>query len=102
MRGIVFVLIMIICGCTGDGGNSSTAKKTGEGPQIDAVQAKFLFEIKCSACHPLERPRSARKNYTDWVATIDKMIENGAVMSDEEVVVIAAYLADVYGEENGT
>ena len=101
MRGIIFVIIMVICGCAGDGNNSSSVENDGghEQQQIDMAQAKFLFEIKCSACHPLSRPKSARMNYDDWLTTIDTMIENGAVLSDEEVAAIAMYLSETYGED---
>lgn len=68
-------------------------------PMTNAVEGKSLFEIKCSLCHSLNRPASKSKSYDGWLSTVHRMIGNGAPLTDEEAEIIAAYLAQTYGEE---
>lgn len=66
-------------------------------PMTNAVEAKSLFEIKCSLCHSLDRPASKSKSYDEWLSTVYRMKKNGAPINDDEAKIIAAYLAEVYG-----
>jgi mono/diheme cytochrome c family protein len=66
---------------------------------IDKEEAKYLFEIKCSLCHSLDRPASKKKSYDGWLSAVHRMISHGAPLTDEEAEIIAAYLAIEYGEE---
>ncbi len=67
--------------------------------QASTVDAKQLFENKCSFCHSLDRPRSKKMSKQGWESTVMRMKNtNGAPMSDEEAGIIIDYLAKEYGE----
>lgn len=63
------------------------------------INAKELFESKCSICHSIERPKSKKKTRTGWETTVMRMKNsNGAPITDEEAKIIIDYLAAEYGE----
>ena len=66
----------------------------------DEVEAKVLFEDKCSQCHPITDvedypPRSAEET-TEVVA---RMIEQGLYLEEEEIALITRYINENYLEE---
>ena len=62
------------------------------------VDAKALFESKCSACHTIDRPKGKKKSKEGWEATVTRMIKtNGARVTDEEAKAIIDYLAANFG-----
>ena len=62
------------------------------------VDAKSLFEQKCSRCHTIERPKSKLKSRAEWEATVMRMKNvNGCPITDEEAKIIIQYLAENYG-----
>jgi len=63
-----------------------------------ADPAKALFESKCSACHPSDRPKSKKKDKAEWEQTVQRMKKNGAKLTDDEVKAIVEYLAKTYGK----
>jgi cytochrome c5 len=108
MRGIItFFAIMAVLatlGCTQSEQTPASTKAPSTPlvgprtpPEINTADAKFLFEIKCSLCHALDRPASKKMDYDEWLATIYRMKENGASVNDTEAEIIAAYLARRYG-----
>ncbi len=54
-------------------------------------------ERTCSACHSLENILRTRRSRAQWSALIDLMIQRGARVSDEDIDVIADYLAQHFG-----
>ena len=63
-----------------------------------SVDAKSLFEQKCSRCHTIERPKSKQKTRAEWEATVMRMKNvNGCPISDQEAEIIINYLAENYG-----
>jgi len=64
------------------------------------VDAKELFEKKCSVCHSLDRPRSKKKALKEWEKTVTRMIASrGAKITDEEAKLVIDYLAKNYGRQ---
>ncbi len=62
------------------------------------VDAKALFEGKCSRCHSIERPKSKKKTEEAWKTTVMRMKNvNGCPITDDEAKTIIDYLADNYG-----
>ena len=66
----------------------------------DEVEAKALFEDKCSQCHPITDvedypPRSAEET-TEVVA---RMIEQGLYLEEEEIALITRYINENYLQE---
>lgn len=100
------MLILATVGCTGGKQTppstqviTTSPSDPQRAPEIDADEAKFLFEVKCSTCHSLNRPASKQKSYDAWLSTVHRMIGYGAQVTDEEAETITAYLAAEYGVE---
>jgi hypothetical protein len=53
----------------------------------------------CAACHPPESIVAKRRSAQDWDEVIARMIERGAVASDEEQQQILEYLVRFYGAD---
>jgi len=58
---------------------------------------KQLVVAKCLACHSAKLIMSKRGTEQDWNETLDKMITNGANVSDDEADKIVAYLTAHFG-----
>ncbi len=100
---MVFVLALLIgfSGCVAPSPSVKTPSPTKEAKEtmMTTVDAKSLFEEKCSICHSSERPKSKRKTYDEWEATVTRMKDvNGCPITDEEAKIIIDYLAKHYGK----
>ena len=73
---------------TGSPTSGSTGSSTADG--------QTLMQQRCSVCHSLSRITSAQKTATQWKATVDKMINNGAQLSPAEEQTLVNYLAQTY------
>jgi len=67
--------------------------------QDQPVDAKALFENKCSTCHSIKRPMSKKKTEAKWTETVARMRKHGCVLTDEEAQIITDYLAKNYGKQ---
>jgi len=56
-----------------------------------------LLEERCTVCHGLERPTSARKIRDEWEKTVIRMVSKGAELNEEEQETLIEYLAETYG-----
>ena len=66
----------------------------------DGTDAKALFEVKCSLCHTIERPKSKKKSHDAWKSTVTRMKNiNGCPITDAEAEIIIKYLAENYGDK---
>jgi hypothetical protein len=60
------------------------------------LTAKSTFDVKCSTCHPTDRPLGKNKSRADWTATVQRMgAKKPGLLSDAEAATIAAYLSIV-------
>jgi cytochrome c5 len=67
--------------------------------KMGEMDAKNLFESKCSLCHTIERPKSKNKTKAGWETTVKRMKnKNGAPVTDEEAKAIIDYLSGKYGK----
>ncbi len=67
-----------------------------EKPKVDA---KALFEQKCSTCHSIDRPKSKKKTAKEWENTVMRMKNvNGCPITDEEAKIIIDYLSKNYSK----
>ena len=64
------------------------------------VEAKALFEDKCSQCHPLsdvvDYPLRSKEETTEMIT---RMIDNGLFLEEKEIELITRYVNDNYLEE---
>lgn len=70
-------------------------------PQIKAadIDAKALFEKRCSMCHSVDRPLSKTKTGEEWRQTAMRMKAfAGDRISDEEAEIIIKYLTEIRGK----
>jgi len=67
------------------GGQQSTPKNSAE-----------LLEQRCSACHPASRATNKKKTAEEWEATVKRMMDKGAKLSEEEKQTLVNYLAATY------
>ena len=58
---------------------------------------KQLFENVCGSCHGADRVLTEQRDKQNWSATVERMAEQGASASDEEVEQIVNYLAKYFG-----
>ncbi|MBW2510523.1 MAG: hypothetical protein JRE01_00665 [Deltaproteobacteria bacterium] len=68
--------------------------------QTPPVQAQdkraALLEGRCSGCHPTSLTESKQKTPKQWQATVSRMINKGARLTDEEKKVLVDYLSETY------
>jgi cytochrome c5 len=63
-----------------------------------AIDAKTLFEKKCSACHSADRAKSLKKTNEEWTKTVTQMKEKTANITNDEAKLIVDYLTTTYGK----
>lgn len=107
LLGLALILILF-AGCTGTQEESSPpdtvvveeTPPAAEPYVKNVAEAKALFEKTCDECHPINYPATrGGRSHMAWVGTVNDMIDNGAIITDEEAALIAGYLADTYGPE---
>ncbi|MCL5061887.1 MAG: photosystem P840 reaction-center cytochrome c-551 [Nitrospiraceae bacterium] len=75
---------------------SGMSVSSAEKPKVDA---KALFEQKCSTCHSIDRPKSKKKTAKEWESTVMRMKNvNGCPITDEEAKIIIDYLSKNYSK----
>ena len=68
-------------------------------PAADAKGAATFARV-CSLCHDGARILSNRRSKSQWTEVIEKMMERGAQVSDEDFEVVMDYLLRHYGRIN--
>ena len=75
--------------------------KREEPSTYDAVQAKRLFETKCSECHKLTQVEKKPPDSEDAArALVTRMVEEGLAAKEDELAQIARYLAETYAKKS--
>ena len=72
----------------------------GVAPDLPDGPGRAELERACSQCHSLETVVKVGRTRAQWEAKIDSMIAKGAKLSDEEIDVVAAYLAQHFGRSD--
>lgn len=62
---------------------------------------RAAVERACSTCHSLENITRTHRTRAQWESKIDEMIARGARITDEDIDVIAGYLAEYFGTTGG-
>jgi hypothetical protein len=61
--------------------------------------AQELVEERCAVCHSLSVVETAQKTPQEWEETVNRMIEKGARLNDQEAEDVVDYLSETYGAE---
>lgn len=65
----------------------------------ESVDAKAVFETKCSICHKVDRSTSKKKTQEDWAKTVARMQgKKAGLISNDDAKTITNYLATNYGK----
>lgn len=67
------------------------------GDVMPAGPGKELVLRSCVSCHDVSQVTSQRAGKDQWNKTVDKMIENGAILTDAEADTIIEYLSTNFG-----
>jgi hypothetical protein len=68
------------------------------GEEKTGMDAKVLFETKCSTCHSADRAKKKQKTAEEWAITVMRMKNvRGCPVTDDEAKLIINYLAKNYG-----
>ena len=60
------------------------------------LDGKALTEERCTACHSLDRVKSAKKTADEWTANVERMVEIGAQLNEAEQKAVIEYLSEAY------
>ena len=58
---------------------------------------KVIFEQKCLKCHKIAKFKEQENSRKDWVVILSRMQRGTCPMTDEELELLADYLAMAYG-----
>jgi hypothetical protein len=64
----------------------------------EPVDAKTLFEKKCTTCHSADRAKSLKKTNEEWTKTVTRMKVKTASITNDEAAMIIDYLTKTYGK----
>jgi len=85
--------VAALVGCEGDT-DTTVAPQPDEGVVGSQIlEGEALVADRCTPCHDLERVESAGYDAVGWEATVDRMIEKGTTLTDEEKAAVIAYLS---------
>ncbi|MCC7495596.1 MAG: hypothetical protein IT204_24815 [Fimbriimonadaceae bacterium] len=73
----------------------ATAGGARPAPNAGEAAGRMLLERRCVGCHALYDPEETKKSLADWTATVDRMIQKGARVSNAERDQILTYLRAV-------
>lgn len=76
---------------------TAPATEEPEATEAPVEDAQVLLEERCTVCHLLDRVESAQKSREAWESTVDRMIEYGTELTDDERAVLIDYLVATYG-----
>lgn len=68
-----------------------------DAPAVSDVEGAKLISTLCGSCHARGSVLAAHRSHGDWEEILEWMIDEGAVMSDEELARVLAYLSVAYG-----
>ena len=81
--------------------SSAVAAGTGhpEAAVGDMKAGEQLFAQRCNGCHVLETVTALRATREEWHEIVERMVMNGAQVTEPEMEAIVSYLASAYGPE---
>jgi hypothetical protein len=94
---IVLILVLamsaVLTACSTPAATPTTAPSN---PNTSGIDGAKLLNDRCTACHTLDRVKSAKQTADQWNQTVTRMIGKGAQLNAEEKTALVAYLAATY------
>lgn len=89
VSGVCVALAAALSGCA-----STSAPEPATAPPTESSPAATLVDQKCSMCHTTERVYGADYDAAKWASTIERMEQNGLVISPDEKQAIIDFLVE--------
>jgi competence protein ComEA len=93
---LVLWMVSVVCAQQATGQEPSAILAEGELP---AGEGSETFVRICSACHEVENATETRHTRDEWKGVLTKMVDRGALVTDEDAKVIVDYLTAHFGKE---
>ena len=93
---LVLLLGLLPTACSGAKDETAVPTTEQEGSPSVALDEVSLLEERCTECHDLGRVERTTKTEEEWEATVKRMVEKGAVLSQADQELIIQYLAETY------
>lgn len=92
-RSILPASVLLAASILGRAQTPSAAPQAQAAPDPD----KAVFLRLCSDCHDGDRATAGRRSRTEWEEVLTKMVDKGAVGSDQDFEAVLAYLLRNFG-----
>lgn len=69
-----------------------------QGQKLPDGKGKEIVEAACDGCHGLDQIIGRAWSAEKWRSVVRKMVDKGAVLSDEELKTVVDYLVANFGE----
>lgn len=60
------------------------------------IDGETLLQERCTRCHNLNRVTSKKASVAQWTSTVERMVQKGAILTDEEKLILIDYLGTTY------
>jgi predicted small lipoprotein YifL len=87
---IIVVSVMLLSAC----GQKTPTAAPGSG--TTTIDAQAVLNSQCTACHSLSKVTSTHATAEQWKAIVERMVNNGAVLTSQEQDALVQYLAEHY------
>lgn len=87
-------VLLVGCGSAEPEDGGAPQGQTTVAPEEQGSPAAQLVEQKCSMCHNTARVYDADYDKAGWTATVERMEQNGLVVTPDEKASIIDYLAE--------
>lgn len=65
-------------------------------PPVSGIDVENLLEERCTGCHTMNRITSAGETTEGWTVIVDRMIQKGAMLDEQERTLLIEHLAENY------
>lgn len=90
--GLTMAMVVASFGCA-PSADKAPSNVDGSAPPAQSVGAD-LVQQRCTMCHTLDRVESATYDRAGWTKTVDRMKQNGLVITPDEESTIIDYLTE--------